>query len=142
MRLKSAGEAAEEGPCDHAADADAALVEQFARGFAQSPQAVQTEGLLMGGDLHDAVGAGVEDGLAGAQVLHAECCEDVGAGCGVISEKLRPRRGAAVRRRGRRETLSKVAKGSSSGQPINSQWPVVVSLPAERAVRRAHSRFV
>src|SRR5581483_9101931 len=79
----------------HASDAEA--IEQFARDFADAIQALQTETALVRGDLEHAVGRGVADRLAGAQMFFAEFLDDLRAGCVTIAEHARQLRALAQR---------------------------------------------
>jgi len=49
-------------------------------------QPLQTKDVLVGGDLHHAVGRGVEDRLAGAQMFLAEPGDDLGAAGVAVAE--------------------------------------------------------
>ena len=53
-------------------------------------QLLQRDRLLVGGDLKDAVGRGVDDPVAGALVLLAELLDDLGAGGGVVADHAAP----------------------------------------------------
>lgn len=85
--FEGGGGCSDERACDDAADADVLLVEELACGLAEVEEALEAEGFLVGGDLEDAVGAGVEDGIAGGGVFFAELFEDFGAGGGEVSDE-------------------------------------------------------
>src|SRR5262249_13701874 len=55
-------------------------------GFADLVQTFETEGLFVRGHLPDAVGAGVENRLAGAHMLFTKLGEDIGSACGLVAE--------------------------------------------------------
>ena len=81
------GAVADEGPRDD--PPDAVFVDEFARDLAQLVQAVQAEGLLVAGDLEDAVGRGVDDRLAGPHVFDAELSDDLGTRSVTVSDYAR-----------------------------------------------------
>ncbi len=75
---------ADEGTGDDAADI--VVVEQAADDLAEFQQALQAEGVLVGGDLKDAVGGGVADRLSRPHMLFAETCDDISAGGMAVAE--------------------------------------------------------
>ncbi len=66
--------------------ADIVVVDETANDLAELQQALQPEGVLVCGDLKDAVGRGVADRFARAHMLLAEARDDVGAGGVAIAE--------------------------------------------------------
>jgi hypothetical protein len=76
--------AAQERPRDR--PSDAAGVQEGREPFAERVEPVEPERLFMRGDLDDAVGRGVADGPAGAQVLGAEVVHDGEAGGVAIAQ--------------------------------------------------------
>src|SRR5690606_30204636 len=72
--LEIAGAAADERARDDAPDPE--RIKQLAGDLTGAVQALQAEGVLMGGDLEHAVGGGVTNGLQGAQVTLAERVDD------------------------------------------------------------------
>jgi hypothetical protein len=98
-------------------------------------QPLEPEGLLVRGDLKDAVDRGVADGLAGPQVLGPELVDDGGPGGVAVAEDAGEPRLAHERRdklrRERRDGVREVAPGKRHGRPAISQWPDGVSLPID-----------
>lgn len=82
--LEGGGVVADEGAGDDARDAQG--VEEGASLFADAVEAVEAEMVFVGGDLKDTVGGGVDDGEAGADVIHAEAGDDLGAAGDVVME--------------------------------------------------------
>src|SRR5690606_15758836 len=76
---------AHEGPGDDAADRMLAL-EDLPGDLAHLVQLLHGYDLLMGGDLENAVGRRVDDGLAGAHVLLAQLIDDGSAGGGLVAQ--------------------------------------------------------
>ena len=73
-------------------------------------------------------------GSAGGEMLLAERGDDLGARCGLVAEDRAADRLARTARRSRAGSRRGTAGRARRGvMPIISQWPVVVSLPAERS---------
>ena len=123
-----------ERPRDDAPDAGGVRV--AARDFANLVKPLDRQHVFVRGDLQNGIGGGVEDRFAGAHVFRAEFFENGGAAARVVADEIRRRLRARSRAPARRESCSKTAKGSSRMMPASSQWPVVVSLPAERSCIR------
>ena len=91
----------------------------------------------MGGDLEHRVLARVEDQLAAAQVLGAELLDRLDPVVGPVADHSRPLACLHAARRspaGSRPDRSAAAAAQTT--PINSQWPVVESLPSPIACSR------
>src|SRR5581483_150382 len=80
---ESAG-AADERPGDH--PADIVGIGELAREAAERVEAVEAEGGLVRRDLQDAVGGGVEHGLAGLEMLRPELLDDLRARGAAVAE--------------------------------------------------------
>ena len=127
---------ADEGPRDDAPDGVRAA-QLLARDAAGGVQLVERDDLLVRGDLEDGVGRRVDDPLARPHVLVAEALDDLGARGRHVAEHAAAGRLARTRRRtSGGKPSGYVGMGSGVTMPISSQWPMVVSLPAER-VRQA-----
>lgn len=77
--------AAHEGTRDDAADQILAL-QQVSCDGADAVQLLKGHDLLVRGDLEDTVGGGVDDELAGLNVLVSEALDDLGAACDAVAE--------------------------------------------------------
>src|SRR5688500_16968683 len=75
---------ADEGPGGGANDL--VVVAEFAPDLAEIVEPLQPEGFLVGRDLQHAVDGGVDDGLAGAQMLYGEFLDDGRAGSMLVAE--------------------------------------------------------
>ena len=68
---------------------DVQRIGKLTRDGAHLVKAIQAEGRLMGSDLDDGVDGGVDDGLAGSEVLSAQRLDDLDAGGVAIAENAR-----------------------------------------------------
>ena len=74
-----------EGPRNHASDFPG--VGQTARNTADFVQTLQRDHVLMGGDLQDRIGRGVENGISAGDVFRTELIKNGGAAGGLIAEE-------------------------------------------------------
>jgi hypothetical protein len=67
--------------------------QQIAGDLAAAVEFIERDLFLVGGDLENAVGGGVDDQVAALEVLGAEFADDFGAGGGFVAEDARGRSG-------------------------------------------------